>query len=107
MLPILLGRLVPCHKTAIDGTAMAINGSLRRMYLPTSASEAWPVCALILQAGAPAVAALVTKPARNECPEYRAGSRPIVLTRCFTMDPIESPESSPGSTCPRPGTGRN
>ena len=56
------------------------------MYLPTSASEAWPVCALILQAGAPAVAALVTNPARSECPEYRAGSRPIALTRCFTMD---------------------
>ena len=67
-------------------TALATNGSLRRMYLPTSASEAWPVCALILQAGAPAVAALVTNPARSECPEYRAGSRPIALTRCFTMD---------------------
>src|SRR5262249_17977096 len=73
--------------------AAAANGSLRRMYLPTSASEAWPVCALIRQAGAPALAALVTKPTRSECPEYRVASRPIALTRCFTIDAMESPES--------------
>src|SRR6266516_3592121 len=87
-----LSRLTQTHKIAIEDTALAANGSLRRMYLPTSASEAWPVCALIRQVGAPAVAALVTNPARSECPEYRAGSRPIALTRCFTMDAIESPE---------------
>src|SRR5437868_4366064 len=74
------------HKIATEDTALAANGSLRRMYLPTSASDAWPVCALIRQAGAPALAALVTKPARRECPEYRVGSRPIALTRCFTIE---------------------
>ena len=68
------------------------------MYLPTSASEAWPVCALIRQAGVPALAALVTKPARSECPEYRTGSRPIALTRCFTIDAMESPERQPSAS---------
>src|SRR5262249_43515706 len=95
------------HKIARENTALAANGSLRRMYLPTSASETWPVCALIRQAGAPARAALVTKPARSECPEYRVGSRPIALTRCFTMDAMESPESRLGSTCPRRVSGLN
>jgi hypothetical protein len=62
------------------------NGSRRRMYLPTSAFETCPVFALIRQAGVPALEALVTKPARRECPEYRVGSRPIDLARCLTMD---------------------
>src|SRR5260370_7400990 len=70
MLPILLGRLVPCHKTAIDGTAMAINGSLRRMYLPTSASEAWPVCPLTLQASPPPPPPLVPNPPPHDFPKH-------------------------------------
>ena len=77
------------------------------MYLPTSASDAWPVCALIRQAGVPALAALVTNPARSECPEYCVASRPIALTRRLTIDAMASPESRLGSTCARRVTGRN
>src|ERR1700730_11379285 len=50
-------------------TAFPANSSLRRMYRPSVASDACPVCALIFQVGIPAIAALVTNPARREWPE--------------------------------------
>jgi hypothetical protein len=50
-------------------TAFPANNSPQRMYLPSAASEAWPVCALIFQIGTSAMAALVTNPARREWPE--------------------------------------
>src|ERR1700690_163342 len=45
------------------------------------ASEACPVCCLILNVETPARVALVAKPARRLCPEYPAGSNPAVAIR--------------------------
>ena len=50
-----------------------------RMYRLMAASEAWPVCCLIRWVAIPARAADVTKPARSECPENFAGSKPILI----------------------------
>ena len=53
----------------MDAVALPANGSLIRIYRLKTASERWPVWALIFQTGTPAAAAQVANPARSECPE--------------------------------------
>jgi hypothetical protein len=49
------------------------------------ASEACPVCCLILNVETPAPVALVAKPARRLFPEYSAGSNPAADIRSRTI----------------------
>jgi hypothetical protein len=57
------------------------------------ASEAWPVCCLILSVETPARVALVANPARRLWPEYRAGSNPAAAIRSRRIKDTASPES--------------
>jgi hypothetical protein len=75
------------------------------------ASEAWPVCCLILNVETPARVALVAKPARRLWPEYPVGSNPATTTRSRRIKDTASPESRLAETCwclrpaqPRQGT---
>jgi hypothetical protein len=64
------------------------------------ASEACPVCCLILNVQTPAQVALVAKPARRLWPEYPAGSNPAAAIRWRRIKDTASPEESTGRHSP-------
>ena len=64
-----------------------------RTYRESMASEACPVCCLILNVETPARVALVAKPARRLWPEYPVGSKPAAAIRSRTIKDTASPES--------------
>jgi hypothetical protein len=70
------------------------------------ASEACPVCCLILNVETPARVALVAKPARRLWPEYPVGSNPATDNRPRMIKDTASLESRT-ETCPCQSTERN
>ncbi len=59
------------EEDTMDAVALPANGSLMRIYRLKTASERWPVWALIFQIGIPAAAALVAA----RCSAVRAATR--------------------------------
>ena len=85
-----------------EAPAWSTNDSSSRMYFNTVSALLWRVTSMILSILAWCTAALVTNPARSECPEYSCGLRPILRAWRFTIR-ATSPGSSgrPDATPPR------